>query len=335
MNRPPAFIACALALALPLSGCGSDGDSNRDASEPVRVAHVPSPLFSPLHVAQDKGYFEEEGIEVELNAVSAGQDAVPLLSSGKGDVIIAGFSAGFFSALDTGLDLKVAGSMSVTNNEGGDPPVALEVATDLLDSGQVKSPSDLAGMKVGAAGGLGGAGAYVIDVILREHGLSITDVEIVNISNADMPAALKSGSIDAGLTSAPYTEVIESAGDGGPLSRVPDGTSVTGVIFSEDFADTDQAEGFFRALARGAQDLQGDARRDMDNVKPVADVMSVEPKVLMDLPLFTWLPNLAPLPDQLEAMQRTWIDAEQLTFDEPIPSEEYVDLSFSESAETE
>ncbi|WP_220453937.1 ABC transporter substrate-binding protein [Nocardioides immobilis] len=299
------------------------------------MAHVPSPLFAPLYLAQDKGYFKEEGVEIELNPVAAGQDAVPLLSSNECDVIVAGFSAGFFSALDSGLKLKVVGSMSVTNaDEGEDPPAALEVDSDLVDSGEVESPGDLEGLKIGVAGGLGGSGAYLTDLILREHGLDITDVEVSNIANSDMPAGLKSGSVDAVMTSAPYTEIIESDGDGIPLATVPDGTSGTGIIFSEDFADTDRADGFFRALARAAQDLQGDARRLKENVQPVADAMEVDPQVILDLPVFTWLPNLAPLPDQLEAMQRTWIDAGQLQYDEAIDPAEYVDESFAESVET-
>lgn len=333
--RTPIF-ALALTLTMALGACGSNGDAEAGGDDPVCVAHVPSPLFSPLYVAQDKGYFEDEKIDIELNSVAAGQDAVPLLSSGECDVIVAGFSAGFFSALDSGLNLEVVGSMSVTNtDEGGDPPAALEVDSDLVDSGEVKTPGELAGMKVGIAGGLGGSGAYLTDLILRENGLKITDVEVSNIANTDMPAGLKSGSVDAVMTSAPYTEMIESDGDGKPLATVPDGSSGTGIIFSEDFADTDRAEAFFRALTRAAQDLQGDARRAKENVQPVADAMKVDPQVILDLPVFTWLPDLAPLPDQLEAMQRTWIDAEQLQYNEPIDPSEYVDESFAEAVETE
>lgn len=316
-------------LAVALSACG--GASSSDSDETVQVAHVPSPLFAPLYVARDKGYFADEGVNVQLNVVSSGQSAVPLLASGQGDVIVAGFSAGFFSALDAGLKLKVVGSMAVTpEDRKGDPPAALEVASDLISSGQVKTPADLAGRTIAVAGGLGGSGAYLTDVILRQHGVTLKDVTVSKIANTDMPAALKNGAVDAALTSAPYTEVIEEAGNGEPIATLPAGTSSTGIIYSEDFASTDQAKAFFRAIARAASDLQGDTRRDNANIVPVAETMNVDPAAIKKLPPFHWLPDLRPLPDQLEAMQRTWIEAGQLTFGKPIPASEFVDESFDE-----
>jgi len=322
-----------LVMLLACVGCGGGtqaGGEEDDAT--VDVAHVASPLFTPLYVAEAKGYFEAEGVKVKLNPVGSGQDAVPLASSGQIDVIVAGFSAGFFSALDSGLDLRVVGSMSVGDGNSEDPPSALEVASKLVDGGDVRTPADLKGRRIAVAGGPGGSGAYLLDLVLREAGISVKDVTLTNITNADMPAALSSGSVDAVMTSAPFTEAIEKAGTGKALAVPPAGSSSTGVIYSEKFAKTEQAQAFFNALARAAKELQGDARNAPENIDPVAKVMKVESSVIMNLPRFTWRPDLAPLPDQLEAMQRTWLDAKQLTYGDPIPTSEFTDTKFSENA---
>lgn len=333
MKRSIPLVAALVAAACVLSACGGGGASSSGSKKVVHVAHVPSPLFAPLYVARDKGYFADEGINVQLNTVSSGQSAVPLLSSGQADVLVAGFSAGFFNAINAGLKLKVVGGMAVRKKEQQSAPsAALMVSSDLMSSGVVKTPADLAGRTVAVAGGLGGSGAYLTDVILRQYGLTLKDIKVSKISNANMPAAVKNGAVDAALTSVPYTKVMEDASTAKPLATLPDGTSSTGVIYSEKFARSDQAKGFFRAITRASGDLQGEARRKAANIDPVADVMKVNPAAIKKLPPFYWQPDLRPLPDQIMAMQRTWIAVGAIKYSKPIPASKLVDNSFSKSA---
>ena len=309
---------------------GSQGESSDD--DPIVVAHVPLPLFAPLYLADAEGYFADEGIEVQLETVAAGQDAVPLAASGEVDAIVAGFSAGFFSSLDAGLELQVVGSMTVAEGPADYGAADLVAAAPLVDSGEISDVADLEGRRIAVAGGPGGAGAYLVDLLLREEGLSVADVELVNIANADMRAALSGGSVDAAQAAAPFNAIIQEDGTGRSIGVPPQGASVTGVIFSEDFAQTDRAQGFFTALVRAAQELQGEGRADPRADAAVAEAMQVETSVIEALPRFAWLPDLAPLPDQLEAMQETWIDAGQLEFDSPIPADQFTDETFSQRA---
>ena len=66
------------------SGGGADGGS---ASGAVRVGHLPSALFAPLYVADAMGFFEDEGITLELTPLKSGQDGVPMLSNDQLDEI--------------------------------------------------------------------------------------------------------------------------------------------------------------------------------------------------------------------------------------------------------
>lgn len=78
-----------------------------DAAEVVKAAHVPLMSFAPLYVAMEKGYFREQGIQVELDRVKAGVEAMAFLASGQIDLGTVGMSAGAFNAFDRQMDLKI------------------------------------------------------------------------------------------------------------------------------------------------------------------------------------------------------------------------------------
>ncbi|MFH5821094.1 ABC transporter substrate-binding protein [Georgenia sp. AZ-5] len=313
------------------TGGGEDGAGEELAT--VRVGHVQLPIFAPLYVADARGYFADEGIAIELETVKSGQDAVPLASAGQLDVVAAGFSAGMFSAIETGLDVKVVASMGVSDGNTESSPTDLVVSSSLVDSGEITSVADLEGRNVGAAGGPGATGAYLLALALEEEGLTINDVTIVNLANPDMPTALANGSIDAGLISAPFSTLAIEDGTGVSFGVPPKGTSGTGVIYGGQFAESDLAQPFFNALARAAKDLQGEDRYSEENLEIIGAATGQTAEEVASVPLYTWLPDLAPLPDQLAAMERVWMQAGAIEYSDPLPQDAYIDSSFAENAE--
>ena len=326
MIRRIAVVAAALLVA---AGCGSNSAEPSGDNATIRVAHVPSPLFAPLYVAQAKGYFKDAGIDVELEAVKSGQDAIPLAASGKLDVIVAGFSAGMFSALNSGLEFDVVGSMGVSSGDPDDSPTALEVSKT---ASGVDDIAGLKGKKIAVGGGAGSAGGYLLDSVLRRQGLSLKDVKPVNLSNPDMEAALKGGSVDAALTSAPFSTSIEENNVGTPLGVPAKGTFATGVIFGGDFTKSPRAQKFFDALVKASLDLQEDPSENDEIVDIVAKATQQDTAVLKSSPPYTWNQNLAPTASQLEAMQTSWLDADLLPYAKAIKSSSYLDDSFSKAA---
>jgi NitT/TauT family transport system substrate-binding protein len=273
---------------------GEDGGSGGDASGTVRVGHLPSALFAPLYVADAMGYFEQEGITLELTPLKSGQDGIPMLSNDQLDVMVAGFSAGMFNALEQGLAFKVVGSMGISPGDPENSPTALEVRQELLDDGTVTSVADLRGRTIGVAGGPGATGGYLLAAMLEEGGLTLNDVEISNLATPDQEPAITNGSVDAATPSAPFSSAMEEAGVASPIAVPAQGTTGTGVIYSETLG----------------QDIE----------------------VLKASPMYTYLPDLAPQPEQLEAMQSVWIEAEQITYTEPLDIAGIVDASFAEGA---
>jgi NitT/TauT family transport system substrate-binding protein len=328
----------AVVAALSLAACGGEASTQPETENAggelasVRVAHVPSTLFAPLYVADAKGYFADEGVEIELQNIQAGQDAVPLAANGQVDVVVAGFSAGLFNAVDAGLDIKVVGSMGLSTGDPDASPTALEVSKELFDSGEIETVADLEGRRIAISGGPGAAGGYQLGVILAEAGLTLNDIEPVNLSFPDMAAAIENGSVAAALPPAPFTTAMEQSGVAVPLAVPPQGTVATGVIYGGEFLESAAAQPFFTALVRAAEDLQGDGAKTEEHLNILAEATGQDLEVLQEVPFYFWLPDLAPLPEQLEAQERIYLEAGLLDVDEVIPADEFVVPTFADTA---
>lgn len=331
-------LASASAVGGALASCGpaitgEESDAGSGSGDgTVRVGHVPSSLFAPVYVADAMGYFEDEGITLELTPLKSGQDGIPMLSNDQLDVMAAGFSAGMFNALDQGLTFKVVGSMGISPGDPENSPTALEVSQELIDDGAVTSVADLEGRKVAVAGGAGATGGYLLAAMLEEGGLTLNDVEVSNLSTPDQEPALTNGSVEAATPSAPFSTAMEEAGVASPLAVPKEGTTGTGVLYSETFLAADLAQPFFTALAKGAQELAADGKQTDEVYQILADTLGQEIEVLKASPMYSYLPDLAPQPEQLTAMQSVWIEAGQITYTEPIDVATVVEGSFAEGA---
>lgn len=322
-----------------LTACGSAVTGEKSAgsdaggdSRTVRVGHLSSSLFAPLYIAQAQKRFETAGLVIELVPLKSGQDGVPMLGSGKLDVMVAGFSAGMFNALSEGLAFTVVGSMGISTGDPAASPTALEVRMALRDDGSVAEVADLKGRTIGVAGGPGATGGYLLATILETGGLTLGDVTVTNLATPDQEPALTNGSVDAALPSAPFSTAIETAGVGFPLAVPADGVTATGVIFSEGFSGSDRAQAFFTALTEGARQLVADGPQSDEVYTILAEATGQKLDVLKASPMYRYLPDLAPQPDQLEAMQKVWMESGEITYDEPLDISGIVDASFAEKA---
>src|SRR5438270_12860343 len=89
-----------------------------------------------VFIAMDRGYFRDEGIEIEIVPFSASPDLIPALAPGEIQTAGSSANAAFFNAAARGLNLKVVA------DKGGCAPgacaYALVVRKDLVDSGAVR-----------------------------------------------------------------------------------------------------------------------------------------------------------------------------------------------------
>jgi len=235
--------------------------------------------------------------------------------------------------LDSGLEFKVVGGMGVQPEEGA--PSALMVSKELIDSGEVEDIDDLKGREIGVAGGEGATGGYLLDKVLQVGGIGIDDVTVQNLAFGDMVQAVESGALAAAYPPAPFTTEMERQGIAVEFATAPPGTTGTGVIYGQQFADSDLAQPFFTALVRGARDLEGDQKKSEENLRILSEVTGQEASVLEEVPFYDWDRNLAPPVETLNDMQDTYQRIGLLEYEQDIPTEQYVDFSYSEGAAQE
>lgn len=326
-------------LLLLLTACGGGGGSTRIGSAPatpdttpvtVRVGHVASPLWAPLYVALDRGYFDRLNVKVALQAVRIGQDPIDLISRGQVDAEVGDFSARMFDGLAGGPKFKVAGALAAIPADGS-TPLALEVSRKLTDSGQVKTLADLRGRKIAIAGGAGSGSGYLADAALKKSGLGLKDLTVIDLAAADMETGIASGGIDVALAPGPYTTAMEQHGVAGPMGAPPAGSTWSGVLLGSGLGAS-AGKRFFEALVRAAHDLRGAARTSDDTVAILARYTGRPADELKTVAPFDWAPNLAPDGRTLTAMQATYRELGLLHYGHDLPDARYVDGSYSKLA---
>src|SRR3954451_2551410 len=109
---------------------------------PVKVGVTGIAPEAAIYQALEQGYFQDEGLDVELVSVRGITEQVGLLATGQLAFGNGGIDPGVFNAAqrDIGLKLVTAMVLSTEQNPGG---AALLVRTDLVDSGQYKGLPDL------------------------------------------------------------------------------------------------------------------------------------------------------------------------------------------------
>ena len=142
-----------------------------------------NPDHGPLYVALERGEFEKRGLEVELIPPADPNDPPKLVAAGRADLAIS-YQPQLHLQVAQGLPLKRVGTLVAT------PLASLVVLAD----GPVESIADLKGRKVGFS--VGGFEDALLGAMLDKHGLTLDDVELINV-NFSLSPSLMSGQVDA------------------------------------------------------------------------------------------------------------------------------------------
>ena len=303
------------------------------APDKVKAAYVAIMNFAPLYVAIDRGFMKEQNIEVDMQKVASGTEAMAFLAQGSLDAGGIGITAATFNAFNKGFDLRIVGSAALQPKKDG--PSIIIVRKDLKDSGKVKSVRDLKGMKVGIAGGPGTTGAYFVAQALKDAGLVMNDIEIVNLANPDLPLGIEKSSIDAAFVGPPYSDQILAGGKGVLLAQdTAPGAMTTVFMYSGKFIKerSDVAKRFMMALVKGSRAMQSDKYLDPANLKAYLQyVTSTEDAIRKGKPQ-VFDPDLKVYIDSIKNMEEVFRWAGWTNYTAVIPQDKMVDPSFEENA---
>lgn len=288
----------------------------RAANRPLAIGFVPSTLFAPVFVAASRGYFAAAGFEANLTPILSGQDSMALAATGRLDVVAAALSASFYNAVSRGLGVKFVASTAYQPKKGH--PSALIVREDLYADG-VREPRALRGKKIGWLGGPGSAAAYYVSRILRPSGLSLKDVEPVNLGNPDQGVALERQAVDAVFSNSPFTEAFVQRKLGAIIAHPPAGISASGVFFGPNLLnDQEAAHAVMGALRRAARDIQGDGYLAPDVIASFVQYTKQPADLIKSSPRYDVYPDLRVDVPTLQDMQKEFGDEGVLTYRAPV-----------------
>ena len=144
-----------------------------------------NPDHAPIIVAREKGFFADQGLEVEVIAPADPSDPPKLVAAGKAELAIS-YQPQIHLQVAEGLPLIRVGTLVST------PLNCLLVLKD----GPIKKISDLKGKEVGFS--VAGVEEALLTAILGKHGLKMSDIELVNV-NWSLSPSLMSKQVDAVL----------------------------------------------------------------------------------------------------------------------------------------
>jgi NitT/TauT family transport system substrate-binding protein len=190
-----------------LVGAAASLGSSAWAAETVRVGAFQSVSDAALYIALEKGYFAEQGIEVEMSKINSGATMVTQLASEALDVSGGSPGAGVYNAVRQGVPMKIVADKGSTHPGRG--YFAFVVRKDL--AGQIKSPADFKGRVLAVTGYQRGASSEVtIGKVLAEAGLKESDLKLTNMAFGDILAALGTGRVEIGVLIEPLvTQAVE------------------------------------------------------------------------------------------------------------------------------
>ena len=196
----PATLVALAVLALPASGQETKPELSKVR---LAVGGKPALFYLPLTVTERRGYFREQGVEVEISDFPGGARALQALIGGSADVVTGSF--------DHTIQMQGKNQPIVATIQLGRFP-GYVLAVLAAKAQRYKDPKDLKGMKIGITAP--GSGTHLmVQHFLVKNGLRTDDAAFVGVgASASAVAAVQRGEIDAIVNVDPVISLLESQG---------------------------------------------------------------------------------------------------------------------------
>jgi NitT/TauT family transport system substrate-binding protein len=193
-------------LAVLLAGCGGEDAGAAGGTETVTLGLIPIVDVAPVYLGIQQGFFEQEGIGLELSSGQGGAAIVPGVASGSLDLGFGNNTSTLLGA-SKGLPLKVVASGVYGTGTPGADYVEVMVTGD----SPMRSAADLVGKKV-AVNTLQSIGDTTVRASVRAAGGDAGGVEFVEMPFPNMNAALAAGDVDAIWQVEPFLAMAKADG---------------------------------------------------------------------------------------------------------------------------
>ncbi len=216
-------------------------------------------LPSAVWIAENKGYFQEEDLNVKIKEFGSGRTALrTMLNEGNLDMVTVAQTPVMFNS-SSRSDYAIIAAMVYSDN---DVKILVRQDKGIID------PSDLIGKKVGIT--KGSTGHFFLGLFLAHHGLELSAVETIDLEASDLPQALVEERVDAISTWEPHILNAKSLLGEKVLLLPSEG------IFREDFYfvpnrnfmenNPEILKSFLKAIEKGEEFIQKNREESIDIV---------------------------------------------------------------------
>lgn len=221
----------------------------------VNVAYLGIATDAPIWVADQLGYFREQGIKLNMLRFTSSETMMAPLSVNQLDVGAGAPGASLYNGVIHGTDVRAVADAAT------DPPgygwSKLMIRTELVKSGRFKTIKDLKGMTIAGAARASSSSPQVARLVAKA-GLKYNDIKRTVLPYPQHVVALQNGAIEASLTIEPFATIAADNGAAVAImgnDQFYPNQEVSCVLFSGPFIKNRRDVGvrYLRALLRGVR----------------------------------------------------------------------------------
>jgi NitT/TauT family transport system substrate-binding protein len=203
-SRAGAITVAIAASALMLTACGDDGGAD-GGGETVRLATGVDPSYTAVYVAEEKGYFDAHGVDVEVLKLEGGPAMAQAIIAGQADMGTQSDGT-TVTMMATDPDLR-----ALADFQHSETYIKVVWGTDVDDAADIEKLATLPGIMTLAT-----------VRYLESQGVDAEAVELVSASPPDVPVMLKRGDVDGTVIYEPWATRSAEEGDGEIVGSIGD-----------------------------------------------------------------------------------------------------------------
>jgi NitT/TauT family transport system substrate-binding protein len=272
-----------VAMAATTAACGG-GDSTASGSNglekaAIKVGVLPLGDYAAVYWADEKGYFEDQGLDVTLEPLQGGPIGVQKVASGELDFSFSNTVSSTI-AVDKGAPIK---TVALTSSLGSGTQMIF-----VKPDSPIQGIEDLDGKSIGV-NTVNNIGDVTFKNLANSEGVDV-EPDWVEVPFPEMLAGVQNGSVDAGYFAEPFATAAKAAGlrpvvdlTQGPNKSLPAATFVTSSRFAA--ANPKTVAAFQRAIAVASEDIA--AKQDEFRTwLPTISQTPAAAAAIMGLPVF-------------------------------------------------
>src|SRR3954467_13933522 len=184
---PTTALAAGVAAGHPAGGGPTTALAADAQVRTVRFGSTMGLSDAGVFLARERGHLREQGLHADPRPFQSGPDTMVPMASGDLEVGSGNFGIVWLNAVERGVGINAVADKG--HSSPGFEFVQVPLRRDLADSGQVQTPADLRGRRIGMSV-LRSGGEFVVSDILRRGNIGVDDVDLVALGYPEMLAGL-------------------------------------------------------------------------------------------------------------------------------------------------